>query len=205
MVRRGCEWHRSRPGGVRSGGRSDRHQRGPDAGHGAQPGWSELDPDRLRGWLPADPDGRSAAADDVDHRPDPFRRRECRQALAAPGSGRARRRGRRLLEVRGQDPHPVQRRARRVPGPRRLLRLLHRWPRHGRWRGPARLWPEYADHHAGQGRCHWRCPGLQPDGPQQRLQAPCRRLRCLRVQPGPDHRRAGRLQRRLWHVVRCQR
>ncbi len=45
------------------------------------------------------------------------------------GSRRAGRRDRRLLAVRGQDPHPLQRRAGRVPGPRAELRLLHRRPR----------------------------------------------------------------------------
>ncbi len=36
-------------------------------------------------------------------------------------------------------------------------------------------------------------PGVQPDGAQQRLQAQRRRHWRVRVQPGPDHRRSGRL------------
>ena len=120
-----------------------------------QPGRARLDPDRHRGRLPAGPGRRSAPADDLDHRPDPVRRRQRRPALAAAGSGRAGRRDRRLLEVRGQDADPLQRRARRVPGPRPRLRLLHRWPgpEPGRRADhPARLRPQHPHHHAGQDR-----------------------------------------------------
>ena len=79
-----------------------------------------------------------------------------------------------------------------MPGPRRRT-------------GPARLRPEHSDRHAGQDQCQRRSAGVQPDGAQQRLQAPRRRLRRLRVQPGPDHRRPGRLQQRLRHELRRQR
>ena len=115
----------------------------------AGPDWIQIGSEG--GFLPA-PTVVTAAAHDVDHRPDPLRRRQRRQALAAAGPGRARRRRRRLLEVRRQDPHPLQRRARGLPGPRRALRLLHGRPRHGRRRRPARLRPEHADRHAGQRR-----------------------------------------------------
>ena len=48
-------------------------------------------------------------------------------------------------------------------------------------------------------------PGVQPDGAQQRLQAQRQRHRRVRVQPGPDHRRAGRLQLRIRQVLRHER
>ena len=77
------------------------------------------------------------------------------------------RRDRRLLEVRRQDAHPLQRRTRRLPGPRRRLRLLHRRPDlspTGAPTHPARLRPEHPHHHAGQDRRRRSGPGVQPDG-----------------------------------------
>ena len=179
LVRRRQHRHRGRPQGVRGRGRADRHQHRPDAGRVPQPQGSRLDPDRLRGRLPAGSSGRAGPANDVDHRSDPFRRWQRGQAFDAVGTRRAVRRDRRLQQVRGPDTHPVQRCARRLPGPRRQLRLLHRRPGHGRRRGPARLRPEHSDRHAGQDRGQPAGCRVQPDEPQQRLQAPCRRLWCL--------------------------
>ncbi len=80
------------PGRARGG--PDRPERLPDAGRRAQRRRrSGLGPDRHRGRLPAGPDRRRRpAADHLDHRPDPVRRRQRRPALAAAGTGRASRR-----------------------------------------------------------------------------------------------------------------
>ena len=112
---------------------------------------SRLDPDRHRGRLPAGSGGRGRpAANHLDHGPDPLRCRQRGQALAAAGACRARRRDRRLLEVRRQDPDPLQRRARQhslpashpmttTPAPRTSARLAHRpsCPAMGRTHAPS--------------------------------------------------------------------
>ena len=99
----------------------------PDARHDAnEPGRARLDPDRQRGRVPARPRRSSRPpAHDLDHRPDPVRRRQCRQALAAARSGRAGGRDRRLLAVRRQDADPLQRRPAAFPARVASLRLLH--------------------------------------------------------------------------------
>ena len=90
------------------------------------PDWVQI---AQRGWLPARAGShRRPAADDLDHRPDPLRCRQRRQALAAAGAGRAGGRHRRLLEVRRQDADPLQRRACSLPGAGPVVRLLHGWP-----------------------------------------------------------------------------
>ena len=108
----------SKPGRARGG--PDRPERLPDPGRRQQRrGRARLGADRQRGRLPARTRrDRRPAADHLDHRPDPVRRRQRRQALAAARAGRARRRGRGLLEVRRQDADPVQRRPGGLPGPR---------------------------------------------------------------------------------------
>ena len=109
---------------------ADRPERVTDTGrHPQRRRRARLGADRQRGRLPARPRGhRRPAADHLDHRPDPLRLRQRRQALDAAGSGRASRRRRGLLEVRGQDADPLQRRTRGLPGPRARLRLLHGRP-----------------------------------------------------------------------------
>ena len=119
---------RGRPERRRGGGRADRPERLPDAGHEQEPEGPGLDPDRHRGRVPAGPGRRPGPADHLDHRSDPVRRRQRRPALAAAGAGRAGRRDRRLLAVPRQDADPLQRRPRGLPGPRAGLRLLHRRP-----------------------------------------------------------------------------
>ena len=83
---------RGRPEAGRGRGRADRPERLPDARTPRRARRARLDPDRHRGRVPAGPGGRAGPADHLDHRPDPLRRRQRRQALAAAGTGRAGRR-----------------------------------------------------------------------------------------------------------------
>ena len=108
-------------------------------------------------------------------------------------------------EYAGQDADPLQRRARRLPGPRPQLRLLHRGAGHEPERRadhPARLRSQHPYRHAGHGRATPPGRRLQPDPAQERVQAQCERHRCVRVRPAPDHRRAGGLQLRVRHELR---
>ena len=109
---------RGRPQAGRARGRADRPDGVTDPGGRRQRRRRpRLGADRHRGRIPARAGRhRRPAAHHVDHRPDPLRRRQRRPALAAARAGGARRRDRGLLEVRGQDADPLQRRARRVPG-----------------------------------------------------------------------------------------
>ena len=171
--------------------------------HNASHGRSRLDPDRHRGRVPAGSGGRErTAGDDLDHRPDALRRRQRRPALPAAGARGAGRRDRRLLQVRRQDPDPVQRRPRRLPGARAVLRLLHRpaGPQPERsCRRAARLRPQHPHHHAREDRRRYPGCGLQPHQAAYSLRPQERRLGRVREQPAPDHRRPGRLQLGLWH------
>ena len=114
-----------------------------------------LGADRQRGRVPARTGGdRRPAADDVDHRPDALRRRQRRPALAGDRTGGARRRDRRLLEVRGQDADPLQRRAGGLPGTGPVVRLLHGRARPEPDRGAQarRVRAQHPHRHAGDGR-----------------------------------------------------
>ena len=121
------------------------------------------------------------------------------------GPGRTGRRHRGLLQVRRQDPDPVQRRAGRLPGPGPALRLLHR--RTGSQPGrrtddPARVRTEHPHRHAGDDRRHPAGAGVQPDQTADGVPAQRSGHRRLRVRAAPDHRRAGRLQHRVRNVLR---
>ena len=107
----------------------------PDARHDQEPGRSRLDPDRLRGRLPAGPD-RRPGQQPTTWITDPTRfdvgNVDKHSLLLAPAE-----RADVIVDfsqVRGQDADPVQRRTRRLPGPGPVLRLLHRRPGHGRRR-----------------------------------------------------------------------
>ena len=65
-----------------------------------------------------------------------------------------------------------------------------------------RLRPEHADRDAGEDRRRGAGASVQPDQAHQRVQAPRRRQRGLRVRAAPDHRRPGRLQLRVRHLLR---
>ena len=102
-------WPRPRP--TRSSSRRRTRSVSP-----AGPDWIQIGTEG--GFLPAPAvvDGQQPTTWITD--PTRFDCRQRRQALAAAGAGRAGRRDRRLLEVRRQDPDPVQRRACRLPGAR---------------------------------------------------------------------------------------
>ena len=88
------------------------------------------------GFLP-DAGGDPEPAGHLEHGPDDVQLRQRRQDHSLLlGTGRARRRHRRLLRVRRQDPHPLQRRPGRLPGARPALRLLHGRPGPDRHRRP---------------------------------------------------------------------
>ena len=173
---------------------SDRPEHRPDAGHDHQPGRTGLDPDRHRGRLPAGPDRRSGRS-----RP--------RGSPTRPASTSATSTSTRCCSPRPSGPTSIVDFSKfagktlilyndapaAFPARVAWLRLLHRRPGPGAGVDPARLRPEHADHHAGQGRRQPAGHGLQPD---RRSRTPFKpqgqRLRRLRVEPGPDHRRAGR-------------
>ena len=113
-------------------------------------------------------------------------------------------------QVRRQDADPLQRRARRLPGPGPVLRLLHRRPGPVPERRRERSCPATARTRGPS--CRSRSPAprrsrdVQPDRRSRRraFTPQPRRDRRLRVRPAPDHRRAGRLQLRLRHQLRRQ-
>ncbi len=82
-----------------------------------EPSGPGLGPDRHRGRLPPGAGRHPAAGHHVGDRPYGVQRGQRRPALAAPRPRGARRRRRRLLGLRRADPHPLQRRPRRLPGP----------------------------------------------------------------------------------------
>ena len=118
---------------------------------------------------------------------------------------------RRLLAVPRQDPDPLQRRTGGVPGPRPRLRLLHRRPRPDAGRRADAPCPATARTPARS--CRSRCRRKRRQSLDGRTRPTAGRLvrrsqhhadgsRRLRVRPGPDHRRPGRLQLGLRHELR---
>lgn len=196
-------------GGVeagRAGRRADRPECVTDPGAQCEHGRPGLDPDRFGGRLVAGPRGhRRSTGDDLDHRPDAVQRRQRGQAQPAGRPGRTSRRHRRLLQVRRQDAHLVQRRTGGFPGAGVDVRLLHRWAGPGaeRFAGyPSGLWTEHPHGHAGDHPGRVPRSGVQPHQAADRVQAQRQRHRRLRVGPAPDHRRAGGIQPDLRVVVR---
>ena len=106
--------------------------------------WSRLDPDRYRGWLPACTRRRSQPAGCLEHGPDDVQFWKRFGPLAPAGLRGAGRCHRRFLEVCGQDPDHLQRRARSIPGARSAIGLLHGCPGHD-----------------GHGRCSHTATGLR--------------------------------------------
>ena len=109
-------------------------------------------------------------------------------------------------QVRGQDAHPVQRRARRLPGPRR--RATTTTPA-ARTRAPAWSCPATARTRGPSCRSRSRptapAPAFNLTALNNAFKHHADGTRRLRVRPGPDHRRAGRLQLRVRHDLRRQR
>ena len=145
------------------------------------------DPDRHRGRLPAVPGRLAQHPDRLRAEPEATSSSERQGAHPSPGTCRARRRHRRLLAVRRQDPDPLQRCSGAGPGRRLPLRLLHRRPGQTATGGAPRPSPATAPTPAPSCSSTWRPrlrrrPSTQPASRRSSPQPPATRR--LRAQPG---------------------
>ena len=193
VVRGGLHGDRGRAEGRRGRGRADRPGRLPDAGHRTQPAgpsWIQIGTEG--GFLPAPVVVPNQPTTWIT---DPTRfdvgNVDQHSLLLAPAEQGGR--DRRLLEVRGQDADPLQRRAGGIPGQDRLLRLLHGRPRPEaglRAEHPARVRAEHPHDHAGQDPQRVG-QGVRPQDPADGLQPQGERHGRIRGGAAPDRRRAG--------------